>query len=116
MYSIVVSIIWALGSIPNNKDIYIKKLGTSYSLSNLQKAAILGSTNLLRKGQSVKWKIKWENSNIQKFKKKWGLGVGGRVREFRKWIKYGGKRRGRGRINAFKNTKKMWGGSWSVDF
>ena len=74
MYSIVVSIIWALGSIPNNKDIFIKKPGTSYSLSNLQKAAILESTNLLRKGQSVKWKIKWENSNIKKFKKSGGWG------------------------------------------
>ena len=51
---IVPIIICALGSIPKDKDIYVKKPDTSFILSNLQKTVILGYANLLRKIKSPK--------------------------------------------------------------
>lgn len=80
---IVPIILWALGSIPKDKDIYVKKPDTSFILSNLQKTVILGYANLLRKIKSPKWNIKCKTKGkIQKLNKK--VGGGGIVCGYKK--------------------------------
>ena len=51
---IVLTIIGALGSIPNTLECNLKKLGISYNLGALQKSVLLGTANILRKVLPIK--------------------------------------------------------------
>ena len=51
---IVPIIIGALGSIPNDLECNLKKLGISYNVGTLQKSVLLGTANILRKVLSIK--------------------------------------------------------------
>ena len=51
---IVPIIIGALGSIPNDLECNLKKLGISYNVETLQKSVLLGTANILRKVLSIK--------------------------------------------------------------
>ena len=51
---IVPIIIGALGSIPNDLECNLKKLGISYNVGTLQKSVLLGAANILRKVLSIK--------------------------------------------------------------
>ena len=51
---IVPIIIRALGSIPNDLECNLEKLGISYNVGTLQKSVLLGTANNLRKVLSVK--------------------------------------------------------------
>ena len=51
---IVPIIIGALGSIPNDLEYNLKKLGISYNVETLQKSVLLGTANILRKALSIK--------------------------------------------------------------
>ena len=46
---IVPIIIGALGSIPNDLECNLKKLGISYNVETLQKSTLLGTDNILKK-------------------------------------------------------------------
>ena len=48
------TIIGALGSIPNDIECNLKKLGISYNVVTLQKSVLLGTVNILRKVLSIK--------------------------------------------------------------
>ena len=50
----VLIIIGALGSIPNDLECNLKKLGISYNAETLQKSVLLGTANILRKVLSIK--------------------------------------------------------------
>ena len=52
--SIVPIIIGALGSIPNNLECNLKKLGILRNVETLQKSVLLGTANVLRKALSIK--------------------------------------------------------------
>ena len=52
----VLIIIGALGSIPNDLECNLKKLGISYNAETLQKSVLLGTANILRKVLSIKQK------------------------------------------------------------
>ena len=47
-------IIGALGSIPNDLECNLKKLGVSYNVGILRKSVLLGTANILRKALSIK--------------------------------------------------------------
>ena len=47
-------IIGALGSIPNDLECNLKKLGISYNVGTLQKSVLLGTANIPRKVLSIK--------------------------------------------------------------
>ena len=51
---IVPIIIGALGSIPNDLECNLNKLGISYNVGTLQKSVLLGTANILRKVLSIK--------------------------------------------------------------
>ena len=51
---IVPIIIGALGSIPNDLECNLNKLGISYSVGTSQKSVLLGTANILRKVLSIK--------------------------------------------------------------
>ena len=51
---VVPIIIGALGSIPNDLESYLGKLGISYNVGTLQKYVSLGIANILRKVLSIK--------------------------------------------------------------
>ena len=51
---IVPIVIEALGSIPNNLECNLNKLGISYNVGTLQKSLLLGTVNILRKVLSIK--------------------------------------------------------------
>ena len=51
---IVLIIIGALGSIPNDLECNLKKLDISYNVETLQKSVLLGTANILRKVLSIK--------------------------------------------------------------
>ena len=44
----------ALGSIPNDLECNLNKLGISYNVGTLQKSVLLGTANILRKVLSIK--------------------------------------------------------------
>ena len=52
--SIVPIIIGALGSIPNNLECNLKKLGISYNVGTLQKFFLPGTANIIRNVLSIK--------------------------------------------------------------
>ena len=58
---IVPIIIRALGSIPNDLDCNLKKLGKSYNVGTLQKFVLLGIANIMRNVLSIK-QSRLENS------------------------------------------------------
>ena len=51
---VVPIIIGVLGSIPNDLECNLKKLGMSYNVGTLQKSVLLGTASILRKVLSVK--------------------------------------------------------------
>ena len=51
---ILTIIIGALGSIPNDLECNLKKLGISYNVGTLQKSVLLGTANIPRKVLSIK--------------------------------------------------------------
>ena len=51
---IVLIIIEALGSIPNDLECYLEKSGISYNVGTLKKFVFLGTVNILRKVLSIK--------------------------------------------------------------
>ena len=50
----VPTIIGALGSMPNDLECNLKKLGISYNVVTLQKSVLLGTVNILKKVLSIK--------------------------------------------------------------
>ena len=67
---IVPIFIGALGSIPNDLECNLRKLGISYNVETLQKSVLLGTANILRKVLSIKQQRLENNRGWQKKKKK----------------------------------------------
>ena len=67
---IVPMFIGALGSIPNDLECNLRKLGISYNVETLQKSVLLGTANILRKVLSIKQQRLENNRGWQKKKKK----------------------------------------------
>ena len=67
----------SIGSIPNNLECNLKKLGISYNVRTLQKFVFLGTTNILRKVLSIKEQRLENNKGWEKeiVRKKEGLVV-----------------------------------------